>query len=676
MTLRLPFSALRPARPRLLRRVAPLRRAAAPSRRPAALLAALLVLLPLPALAAMERLERNDPPLPNTFSEPPLLAERVAADALPPVAERLPETPLVVDFSARRLGQPGGELRMLVGRNKDVRLFTVYGYARLVGFNQDFELVPDLLEKVEVEAGRRFTLHLRPGHRWSDGAPFTAEDFRYWWEEMANNAERYPAGPPATLLVDGAPPVFEVLDETRVRYTWPAPNPFFLPALAGARPLFIYAPAHYLKQFHPAYSDPEALQAKAEAQGLRNWAQLHNRKDSLYDFDNPALPVLQPWRLVTEPPSQRYVAERNPYFHRVDPEGLQLPYLDRFVLEVVGGSLLPVKTGAGDSDLQSRGLSFSDYTFLKEGEERGDYAVRLWDTVRPSELALYPNLNANDPVWRKLFRAPRFRRALSLAIDREMINQVVYFGLGLTGNQSVLPASPLYEKAYRQAWAEHDPARADALLQELGLDKRNDDGLRLLPDGRPMELVVETAGENLEETDVLELIRDGWREIGVKLYIKPLQREVLRNRIFAGDTLMTMWYGFENGIPSADLPPSEFVPVRQHSYHWPKWGQYHETKGQSGAAPDLAVARELMRLYEAWRSATSKAGRRAAWERILEINADQVFTLGLVAKIPQPIVVRNGLHNVPREAIYNWDPGAQFGVYRPETFWLEEAARR
>ncbi len=646
----------------------------------ASLLAALLTAgaTPTVAIAAQtDVLERQDAPMPAGFSEPPMFEEPVAAGELPPVEARLPERPLVVDFGeGKSLGEPGGRLLMLVGREKDMRLFTVYGYARLVGFDENFDLVPDLLERVEVEDGRIFTLHLRPGHKWSDGAPFTAEDFRYWWEDMANNPERFPAGPPARLLVDDAPPVFEVLDAQTVRYTWSAPNPFFLPALAGARPLFIYAPSHYLKQFHPAHTDPQQVQVKAEELGLRNWAQLHNRFDDLYDFNNPELPVLQPWRLVTAPPSQRFVAERNPYFHRVDPNGLQLPYLDRFVMDVVAGSLLPVKTGAGDSDLQSRGLNFSDYTFLKEGEERGGYSVRLWDTVRPSELALYPNLNANDPEWRKLLRDARVRRALSLAIDRDLINQVVYFGLGLTGNQSVLPASPLYEEGLRTAWAEFDLDRANALLDEVGLTERNDAGIRLLPDGRPMEIVVETAGENLQETDVLELIQDTWGQIGVKMFIKPLQREVLRNRIFAGDTLMAMWYGYENGIPTADLPPSEFVPVRQHSYHWPKWGQHFETKGQSGGAPDMPEAEELMELYEDWQTAPSKAQRREAWERILEINAEQVFTFGLVAKIPQPIVVRNGLHNVPEQAIYNWDPGAQFGVYRTETFWMEPAARR
>jgi peptide/nickel transport system substrate-binding protein len=624
-----------------------------------------------PALAETETLTRAAPPMPEAFREPPMLQARVEAGELPPVAERLPEAPLVVEMGERTIGTSGGDLLMMVGREKDTRLFTVYGYARLVGFDENFELVPDILEKVEVEEGRTFTLHLRPGHKWSDGDAFTAEDFRYWWEDMANNEERYPAGPPASLLVDGQPPVFEILDETTVRYTWPAPNPFFLPELAGARPLYIYAPSHYLKQFHPAHTDPAKVQAMAEELGLRNWAQLHNRYDNLYDFDNPALPVLQPWRLTTAPPAQRFVSERNPYFHRVDPEGLQLPYFDTFTLDVVAGSLLPVKTGAGDTDLQSRGLNFSDYTFLKESAERSGYEVRLWDTVRPSELALYPNLNAVDPQWRELLRDVRFRRALSLGIDRDLINQVVYFGLGLTGNQSVLPASPLYEESLRAAWAAYDPAQANALLDELGLTERNGEGTRLMPDGRPLEIVVETAGENLQETDVLELIQDTWAEIGVKLFIKPLQREVLRNRIFAGETLMTMWYGFENGIPTADLPPEEFVPVRQHSYHWPMWGQHFETKGQAGEAPDMPVAQRLMELYEAWRTAPSKAGRQAAWDEILEINAEQVFTFGLVAKIPQPIVVTYGLKNVPDQAIYNWDPGAQFGVYRTETFYKE-----
>lgn len=613
-------------------------------------------------------------PAPREYKEPPMLAEKVAAGELPPVAERLPRKPAVFvagEGKAKKLGRSGGDLTTLVTRDRDTRLIAVYGYARLVGYNEAFDLEVDLLEKIEIEDSRIFTLHLREGHRWSDGHPFTTEDFRYWWEDVANNSDLSPAGPDIVMLVDGEPPRVEVLDERRIRYSWKKPNPHFLPALAGTLPTYIFRPAHYMKQLHEKYADAEALAHLVEENGTQSWAQLHNRKDNLYRGDNPDLPTLEPWKVITWPPSIRFVAVRNPYFHRVDADGMQLPYLDRFVLNVAGGGLVPAKTGSGDSDIQARGIAFSDYTFLKRGEKEHDYHVRLWETVRGSAYALYPNLNVNDPAWRKLNRDVRFRRALSMAVDREEINQLIYFGLGQGGPNLILDQSPLYEPDLETQWSDYDPDAADRLLDEIGLDKRNASGIRLLPDGRPVNIIIETAGESPEETDVLQLITETWRKVGIDVFTRPSQRELLRNRIFAGDTIMTLWFGNENGIPGADTDPAEFVPVRQHSYQWPKWGQYHETKGLSGEPVDMPEAEELLKLYDNWLNAPSREARRAAWERILKINAEQVYTIGTVSKVPQPVVVVDALKNVPEKAIFNWEPGAQFGVYRTDSWFLE-----
>jgi peptide/nickel transport system substrate-binding protein len=579
-----------------------------------------------------------------------------------------PLEPSVATMEA--IGQRGGDLHMLAASSQDTRLLVVYGYARLVGYDRDLNLVPDILKDVEVEDGRVFTLRLREGHRWSDGAPFTTEDFRYYWEEVANDEQLSPFGPPSQLLVDGEPPVVEILDPLTIRYSWSSPNPFFLPALAGARPVFIYLPAHYLKQFHKDYADPAELARKVEEDRARDWAQLHGRRERMYRFDNPDLPTLQPWMIRTWPPAVRFIAERNPHYHRVDAEGQQLPYIDRVILEVVGDQLIPVKTGAGETDLQSRGLVFNDYTFLKSSEGHSGLETRLWPSGRGAHLALYPNLNTTDEVWRELFRDVRFRRALSLGVNREDINKTFYFGLGLPGNNTVLPQSPLYDREYRYAWAVHDPEQANRLLDEIGLTKRDSRGVRLLPDGRPMDLIIESAGESTEESDVLALLEEAWLQLGIKIYTKPLQREVLRNRIFAGSTLMTMWFGLENGIPSAEMSPWEFAPTSQQQYQWPKWGQYFETQGEAGEAPDMPVAQELLGLFDDWRLATALEEQRRVWHRMLEINADQVFSIGIIAGVPQPVAVRNRLNNVPEEAIYNWEPGAQLGIYRPDTFWF------
>ena len=607
------------------------------------------------------------------YVETPIFAADVAAGKLEAVADRLPRAPSVVKMEGeRRPGRHGGDLRMLVGRAKDVRMLVVYGYARLMVYDTNYELKPDILEAIEVEDGRIFTMKLRPGHKWSDGEPFTAEDFRYYWEDVANNPELSPAGPPRDLLVGSEKPRFEVVDETTVRYSWSRPNPFFLPRLAGAAPLFIYRPSHYLKRFHIRFADAKALDEAVKASGRRNWASLHNRKDNMYKFDNPELPTLQPWVNTSRPPATRYVAVRNPYYHRVDTEGRQLPYVDRFILSVTDGKLIPAKAAAGECDLQSRGLGFNDFTVLKENEERNGYRVHLWRNGAGAHLALYPNLNVNDPVWRKLIRDVRFRRALSLAMDRTLINNALYFGLAIEGNNTTLPESPLFREHYQKAWTEYDTSAANGLLDKIGLEERDGDGFRRLEDGRLLQIVVETAGEDTEQSDVLELIRDGWAEIGVKMFVKPSQREVFRNRIFAGETQMSIWSGYANGLQSPDMSPRELAPTEQIHLEWPKWGQHYETSGQMGEPPDTPESKELLDLYERWTWARARSEREAIWHRMLEIHADQLFTIGIVSAVPQPVVVKRSLRNVPVEGIYAWDPGAQLGIYRPDTFWFDQ----
>ncbi|MCG8511903.1 MAG: ABC transporter substrate-binding protein, partial [Rhodospirillales bacterium] len=288
------------------------------------------------------------------LTETPYFESKVATGELPPVAERVPETPSVEEmkFDGQTLGRHGGDLRTLMGRSKDTKRMVVYGYARLVGYDREFNLVPDILKSFDVEEGRVFTLKLRKGHKWSDGHPFTAEDFRFYWEDFATDKTVSAGGPPVIMLVDGEAPKFEVIDETTVRYSWSKPNPFFLPALAGAAPLYIYRPAHYMKQFHQKHVGADVLEAAVKQFKQRNWVSLLYNMGRQYRNNNPDLPSLQPWVLRTKPPSDRFIFERNPYYHRVDAEGRQLPYIDRWIMGIASPKLIPAKVGTGDSDLQ------------------------------------------------------------------------------------------------------------------------------------------------------------------------------------------------------------------------------------------------------------------------------------------------------------------------------------
>ncbi len=607
--------------------------------------------------------------------EPPMLADDVRSGALPPIDRRIPLNPQIVQMPpSKSVGTYGGDLRILMGRPKDTRLMYVYGYSRLVAYDESFNLKPDILSEIDIEDGRIFTLRLRPGHRWSDGHPFTSADFKYWWEAIANDPDLYPAGVPRALLVNGQPPFVEFPDNNTVRYTWPSPNPRFLTLLAAPRPQFLYAPAHYLRRFHKRFADPDALANEVETNKKRDWIDLHFDKARLYRMQNPELPTLQPWRLTTQPPANRLIFERNAFYHRVDAAGQQLPYIDRVVMSMSDSKLIPAKVGAGEVDLQARYISFGNYTFLKQAAKRNDYDVRLWRRAYGSQVSLYPNLNAKDPVWRSLFRERQFRRALSLAINRHEINQVIFYGLALPVCDIALPQSPLFSEDCRNPWVAFDLDQANRMLDEMGLTQRNDRGIRLLPDGRPMEIVIESAGESTEQTDVLALISDSWREIGIRLFTKSLQRDLLRTRVFSGATLMSVWTGMDNALITPDTDPREMAPVEQSKLCWPKWGQYYETKGKSGEPVDDLAAKRLLTLYETWSQTYDAETREGIWREMLDIHKNEVFSINTVYGVFQPVAVSNRLRNVPKEGFFGWNPGAHFGVYRPDTFWFDETA--
>ena len=185
-----------------------------------------------------------------------------------------------------------------------------------------------------------------------------------------------------------------------------------------------------------------------------------------------------------------------------------------------------------------------------------------------------------------------------------------------------------------------------------------------------MEIIVETAGESAQDTDVLQLVEEAWADLGIKLFIKPSTRQILRNRAYSGAAQMTLWSGWNNGTATPDMDPIELVPVAQENLAWPKWGQFHQTKGKSGEKPDLPEGLALLALYERWEEATNAVERAAAWTEMLDIHADQQFVIGLISAVSQPVVVSNRLRNVPFTGLYSWNPGAHFGLYRPDQFWF------
>jgi peptide/nickel transport system substrate-binding protein len=624
----------------------------------------LLALLGGPALAA--------DPLP-AMKETPMFADQVKSGALPPVDKRIPQQPWVVkEFAGGDgPGQQGGQINTLIASARDTRLMTVYSYTRLIVYDDKFKLKPDILESYEEKDGREFTFKLRAGHKWSDGQPFTTEDFRFFWEDVASNKDLSSGGPNVELLVDGQPPKVEIIDPLTIRYTWDKPNPYFIESQARAAPLFLFRPAHYLKKFHAKYT-PEAEILKSARGAQQSWVSIYRRLDVMYPNDNIDMPTLNPWVGITPSPAQRFVYLRNPYYHRIDEKGQQLPYVDRMIFTVAATNLVPAKAGLGEADLQPRYLNMRDYTFLQKSAQTSGMNVRLWEAGSGSQLALYPNLTANDPEWRKLMRDVRFRRALSLAIDREELNQVVYIGLAKPSNNTIMPRSELFKPEYATKWADYDPKLANKLLDEIGLTKKDSQGFRLLPNGRPATIVVEHASEETEDNDTLALIADNWKKIGIKMLSKPQTRDNLRLRTSSGEALMTAFAGVVTAAPTPNTSPKEFAPTMLGGLQWSRWGMFVESKGKQGEKCDLASACKLLDYVKEWETGATVEDRRKAWDKILTSNADEVFSIGTVNGVRQPIVVGPKIRNVPKEAYYAWDPGGYIGLYQPDTFWVAQ----
>ena len=607
-------------------------------------------------------------PLPK-MQETPSLLDQVKSGALPPVDKRIPQPPLVVTRFAGGdgPGRHGGQLNTLIAGTRDTRLMTVYSYTRLIVYDDKFKLHPDILESFDVKEGREFTLKLRAGHKWSDGHPFTTEDFRFFWEDIANNSDLSPSGPSIELLVEGKPPKVEIIDERTIRYSWDKPNPYFIESQARAAPLFLFRPAHYLRKLHGKYTPEEEILKLHK--GSR-WANVFRRQDVMYGNSNVDMPTLNPWKLTTVPPAQRFVFTRNPYFHRIDQKGQQLPYIDEVIMTVAAANLIPAKAGLGEADLQARHINMRDYTFLQKSAKTSGVTVHLWKSGSGSQLALYPNLTANDEEWRKLMRDVRFRRALSLAIDRAELNQAVYLGLAKPSNNTVMEGTELFKPEYATLWAQYDPKLASKLLDEVGLNKRGADGIRLLADGRPATIVVEHASEETEDADALQLIGEFWKKVGIKMLTKPQTRDNFRLRAFSGEAVMTAFAGAVTAAPTVDTSPKEFAPTMQGGLQWSRWGMFVESKGTKGEKCDMPSACKLLDDLAEWETSADPAVRRKAWDKILHTNADEVFSIGTVNGIRQPMVVVPKVRNVPKEGYYAWDPGGYIGLYQPDTFWI------
>jgi len=607
------------------------------------------------------------------FSESPMLAELVKQGKLPPVEKRLPKEPRVIE-PLEEIGEYGGTINL-------ADFGSPMGWA-LANWKAErlFKLLPDLKTIVpNIARGYKYsrdykkcTIFLREGMKWSDGYPFTADDFVFWYEDVLLNKDLSPTIP-AWAKPGGE--VFKVrkVDDYTVEFSFSVPYPMFIYYLTRDRGEALtwgsYLPKHYLQEFHIKYN-PKANDL-AKERGFNSWYNLFSEvANTRHSISSAGTPTIEPW-IVTKVTTEYALLERNPYYWKIDIAGNQLPYIDKIRVTAVGNrELWNLKAVSGEVDFGLISTNLKDYTLLKESEKKGNYTVRLWKQTWGNALAIRLNHTHKDPVLRKIINDVRFKRALSLAINREEINQLVFLGLGTPRQATVLPESKYFEKGLDTAYAKYDPVQAGKLLDSMGLTKRDKEGFRLRPDGKTLSLTIEfDPSSEAPVSDILELVKRYWEKIGVKIALKPESGSLIGQKRGANELDADTWHIDRSTDILFTLEPQWYVPISGQTGFAPLWYTWYSTGGKSGEEPPQEVKR-LFKWFETMQSTTKEGERIIAGREILRSQARNLWIIGTVGLVPQPCLVSNKLHNVPQIGYSGYDVYWE-NMYEPVQFFIK-----
>jgi peptide/nickel transport system substrate-binding protein len=585
-------------------------------------------------------------PSPKGLKEAPMLQELVKAGKLPPLEERLPEDPLICT-PIEEIGQYGGTWRRAFRGVSDYHAYGRVNYEPILRWPRDPRdaIQPGIASAWEFsEDGKVITLFLRKGIKWSDGAPFTVEDIIFWWEYIELDPE-LSINPHAEYMVNDKPMELEKVDDYTIRLRFDAPNGLILRMLAfhgNQWPLNFerfgfFAPKHYLTEFHPKLNKEMADYT------------LFNEKVDDY---NPERPTLTPWP-VSEwgTGANKLVAGRNPYYWKIDPEGQQLPYIDEVRLDLVeNNEVINLKAIQGEIDMQTRGLDINKFSLFKENEAEHDYRTFLWEPGAGSHLVFFFNQSySSDPVLQEIFQNKDFRVAMSMAIDRATINEVTYLGLAEARSELVVPGSAYYQEDIKTLYTEYDPAKAEEILDGLGLTK-GADGWRVRPDGKPLEILIETqnTGSGL---DPIQIATENWQAIGVKADFKTMERSLYWTRATGNEVQVATW-GTDRGLePFVD--PIYVFPFDERSWMGPAYGIWYKSKGAKGEEPPEHV-KQAMDLFDMFSVTVDPDEQIKIGKEIIRYTAELAWVVSTVGGSPSPCVVKNNFRNVPEKYVADW----------------------
>lgn len=607
------------------------------------LLCVLFVLLNLTIVSAQEM----------TYQQAPYLDGM----DLPPVAERLPINPRIVD-GVDGIGEYGGTWRMGTrGGGDEVIYVRTVGYHNLVRWSIDWtEVIPDVAESFEInDEGTVFTFYLREGMRWSDGAPFTADDILFAFNDIYLNPEVFPA-PPTWLVSGDAPVVVEKIDDYTFRCTFAAPNGMFMQQLATPNASTLTAmPKHYLSQFHASYAEPEDLEELMAEAGVELWTDLFNQRGGSVAgkpntlWSNADLPTIYPYEVVDPlgPNATQVRLVRNPYFYVVDSAGNQLPYIDEVVYNVGQDvETLVLQALNGEIDMQDRHIaSNANRAVFFDNQEAGDY--RFFETVPSSSNVMVISLNLThlDPAKREIYQNIDFRIGLSHAIDRQEIIDVVYIGQGSPAQAAPRPESPFYDEEMTTQYTEFDPDLANEYLDRV-VPERDAEGFRLMPSGERLVISMEVIATLFPEwPDVLELIQGYWADVGIQMELVVEDRSLFYDRKAANQHDAAIWGG--DGGLDVMLEPRWYFPNGNESNYGEAWQYWYNNPNDERAEEPPEIVRQQMDLYNQLKSTADPERQFQLMTQILDIAKEQFYTIGISLTPNGYGIVRNNMHNVP-----------------------------
>ena len=595
----------------------------------------------------------------SAFHQSPLLDNR----DLPPVAERLPDDPAVV-VPLGETGRYGGTARIT---RSDYLTFPNTESPMTISADMR-TFLPNLAESWSVSPdGLTITLKLRAGIRWSDGTPLTSDDFLFLFNDLWLNTEYAPV---TDRNVAGGTAV--KIDDRTFYYEFDTPRPLFVNMLAQYGNFLILA-KHYYRNFHPGYVDREVLSDRIREMGYISWmAFIDACRRGLIEESIDA-PTLDAHRMIYRSPTlARY--ERNPYYFKIDPKGNQLPYIDAVDSKVVENKeVITAMASSGQLDFVAYELRTQDIPLLKLGERTGAIKVHIWNRLHSSDVVIEPNYNYKDKRLRALYWDRRFRIALSLAINRAEMNEIIYFGRGTPRQVTAHPTSSFFVPEYAQAYTEYDPDRARVLLDEMGLEDVDGDGLREYADGTPLTITLEFYDWETPKAINLELVANYWREAGIDLRLKVVDGNLQSARAQSGDMQMTAWHADKVTEILFPVYPDFWVPRRAgwDNTMWNDWARWYQTDGRLGEEPP-AVMKQLQVWGDEMRTTLDVDRRIAVGKKILASNAENLWSIGAVGLAPQPVVVSKDLQGVPPKAIWGWDNRWTLS-YHPATWYFDGA---